>query len=286
MPSLNQAQFIRAALDSVLGQSYNNLELIVADGGSQDDTVDILKRYQQTDSRLRWFSEQDNGPAAALNKAFLKVRGTHIGWLNSDDVYAPETITAVMAYWNDNPQDLMVYGHGQHIDSKGNVLGDYPSLPANTSVNQFAEGCFICQPTVFFQRSMYIMLGRFDERLKTSFDFEYWLRAFNHVPERIGFIDRAMAYSRLHDSCITQTMRRTVALEAVSVLHQHLGYAPAHWLLTYFDEYLNQFAALDDKEMQQQHLLATIDEAAEYLSLGVIRELKQAVVARLNSKSH
>jgi len=85
MPSLNQAAFIAAAVESVLSQSYPQLELIVGDGGSTDGTQAWLAQRQTQDARLRWFSEPDSGPADALNKLLRQAKGTLIGWLNSDD---------------------------------------------------------------------------------------------------------------------------------------------------------------------------------------------------------
>ena len=79
MPSFNQVEFIGASVESVLSQSFTDLELIVADGGSSDGTVTLLEGLQKEDGRLRWFSEPDNGPASALNRALAKVRGGIVG---------------------------------------------------------------------------------------------------------------------------------------------------------------------------------------------------------------
>ncbi len=238
MPSLNQAAFIEAAIDSVLQQDYPHIELIVSDGGSTDGTLEILRRKQAADPRLQWNSEEDSGPADALNKGFAKVRGTIIGWLNSDDLYTEGAISRAVGSLNAAPDSLMTYGHGQHIDGSGAFISDYPTLPPDTPVEKFADGCFICQPTVFFKRSMRVILGELDTRLKAPFDFDYWLRAFLSFPGRIQFVDKVQAYSRLHDSCITQRMRRTVAVEGMQVIARHLGHAPGHWLLTYINEFL------------------------------------------------
>ena len=236
MPSFNQVEFIGIAVESVLSQSFTDLELIVADGGSSDGTVTLLEGLQKEDGRLRWFSEQDNGPASALNRALAKVRGGIVGWLNSDDVYTPGAIGRAVRTLVDDPELLMVYGHGQHIDVSGKVLNLYPTLPPDTPLDRFSDGCFICQPTVFFRRTMSILLGDFNESLRTAFDFDYWLRAFKYHQNRIGFVDEVQALSRLHGSCITKTMRREVALEGVYVLKRHIGHAPIHWILTHLEE--------------------------------------------------
>ncbi|MCX7144138.1 MAG: glycosyltransferase [Proteobacteria bacterium] len=128
MPSLNQVKFIDTAIDSVLGQDYPNIELIVADGGSDDGTVELLKARQTGDGRLRWSSQPDSGPAAAVNGALAQVRGTVVGWLNSDDVYAPGAVRRAVDALEANPNWLMVYGHGQHVDGEGKALDDYRLL--------------------------------------------------------------------------------------------------------------------------------------------------------------
>jgi glycosyltransferase involved in cell wall biosynthesis len=269
MPSLNQAAFIPAAVESVLSQSHSQIELIVADGGSTDGTQAWLAQRQAQDARLHWFSEPDAGPADALNKALRQAKGTLIGWLNSDDLYTPGAVQRAVQALLDNPEWLMAYGHAEHIDAGGAVLGPCPTLAppmpcrADFSLSgqlkptlQFAQGCFICQPTVFFRRTMWVLLGPLDQSLKTAFDFDYWLRAFARFSGRIGFVDAVQAQSRLHADCITLRLRRTVALEGMQVLARHLGYAPKEWLLTY----VNELLALPPGERDVGDLKAHVDE--------------------------
>lgn len=236
MPSLNQGMYIGESIRSVLSQSHRDLELIVMDGGSTDDTHDILVELQASDARLCWHSQRDNGPAQALNRALGLARGDVIGWLNSDDLYTPDAIARAVAALAAQPEWLMVYGHGEHIDTAGKYIGDYATRAAETPVSQFAAGCFICQPTVFFRSAMRGTLGPLDEALRTAFDYDYWLRAFTSFQQRIGFVDAVQARSRLHDTCITLTQRRTVALEGMALVAKHLGHAPIHWLLSHVDE--------------------------------------------------
>lgn len=274
MPSLNQVRFIGAAIDSVLGQGYPNIELVVADGGSADGTVDLLKRRQATDGRLRWSSHRDSGPAQAINSALAEVRGTLVGWLNSDDLYEPGAVQRAVEALHAAPMCLMVYGHGRHVDGEGRALGAYPSLPPRTPVSRFADGCFICQPTVFFRRSMLVLLGKLDESLKTAFDFDFWLRAFLAFPERIGFVDALQASSRLHDECLTLRLRRTVALEGMQVLARHLGSAPKAWLITYANELLAMPAGLRSVGDLRQHMAETLAVAQPWLRPNDLEKLE------------
>lgn len=274
MPSLNQARFIEAAVNSVLGQDYRNVELIVADGGSDDGTVQLLQRKAEEDSRLRWFSEPDSGPANAVNKALVRVRGTVVGWLNSDDVYTPGAVLRAVAALEANPAWLMVYGRGQHIDGDSKPLDNYPTLPPSTLITQFSEGCFICQPTVFSRRSMWLLLGKLDENLKVAFDFEYWLRAFLAFQDRIGFLDAVQAHSRLHDECITLRLRGTVALEGMQVLARHLGSAPKEWLLTYVNELLTMPPGRQHVGNLKQHVTDTLAVVKPWLKQDDLPELE------------
>ena len=256
MPSLNQVAFIPAAVESALSQSYPQLELIVADGSSSDGTQAWLAQRQTQDARLRWFSEPDTGPAEALNKALRQAKGTLIGWLNSDDLYTPGAVLRAVQALQGRSDCLMVYGQGEHIDASGAVLERYPTLAPPTPSSEFAKGCFICQPTVFFRRTMWLMLGKFDQELKTAFDFDYWLRAFARFSDRIGFVDAVQAQSRLHPDCITLRLRRTAILEGMQLLARHQGHAPKEWFLTY----VNQLLALPPSQQGVGDLKAHIDE--------------------------
>ena len=99
MPSLNQGQYIEAAVMSVLEQSWRRLELVVQDGGSSDETLAILQRISGQDSRLKYSSSPDSGPAQALNRALAKTKGTIIGWLNADDLYTPGALERATDYF-------------------------------------------------------------------------------------------------------------------------------------------------------------------------------------------
>jgi hypothetical protein len=112
---------------------------------------------------------------------------------------------------------------------------------------------------------MWLLLGKFDEELKTAFDFDYWLRAFARFSDRIGFVDAVQAQSRLHPDCITLRLRRTVILEGMQLLARHQGHAPKEWLLTY----VNQLLALPPGERDigdlKTHVSETLAEAKPWL---------------------
>jgi glycosyltransferase involved in cell wall biosynthesis len=275
MPSLDQGSFIESAVLSVLGQGGQNVELIVADGGSKDGTLELLGRLAHSyEPRLSWSSEADAGPANAVNKAIGRARGEIIGWLNSDDGYAPDAIARACDFFAAHPAMVMVYGEGEHIDAHGQPLGHYPTRPPTATLADFQSGCFICQPTVFLRRSALDEVGLLDEGLATAFDFDLWLRLFQRFPGRIGFIDQVLAFSRLHTDCITLKQRRLVATEAVSLLAKYLGQAEDHWVRTYVNELLEVYPFGGISDHLKDHVDELVRELEDGLGSEVTRRLR------------
>lgn len=280
MPSFNQRRFIEAAVRSVLEQDYPFLELVIVDGGSSDGTLQCLKGLLDTfGARLRWISEPDSGPANAINKAIGLARGEIVGWVNSDDLYASRAVSMAVQFFSTHPEAFMVYGEGEHIDENGHHLRRYPTLPPAVSPEIFQKGCCICQPTVFLRRNVFQQIGLLDESLKTAFDFELWLRIFKNSPECIGFIDQVLAYSRIHEDCITCRQRRLVAMENMTILSKYFGHAQPHWLLTYVEELYQNYPFSVEPPDLQAHVREALNEAERYLHGLDLAQLKE-ILAR------
>jgi len=242
MPSLNQVAFIEGSIRSVLSQVNVELELIIMDGGSTDGTQAVLSRLsREAKGRMRWYSGADNGPAQAVNRAMVMARGDVIGWLNADDIYMPGAVERAVVALAAQPEWLMLYGNAHHIDACGQFIGDYPTRRPETPVQRFADGCFICQPTVFLRKELIHNVGMLDEGLSSAFDLDWWLRIFSQYPTAIGFIDTIQACSRLHDACITVSRRETSIREGMQVLAKYLGTCPLHWFKTYMNEVLETY---------------------------------------------
>jgi glycosyltransferase involved in cell wall biosynthesis len=264
MPTKNQASFITESIKSVLSQDYTNLELIVLDGQSTDETPNVVQSIAVKDRRVRYFSGTDSGPSQAINKGLSLAKGTIIGWLNSDDLYTQGAIQRAVSALKHDENLLMVYGEGSNINELGDFVSNYPTLPPSTPIDTFVEGCFISQPTVFFHRTLNLLLGRFDESLKTAFDFDYWLKAFKRVPNRIGYIVFEQARTRLHSNTITSSNRKTVMLEGIQILNKHLGLSPKNWVLTYIDE-ITQSNVLSSINIKEK-TYSFFEEAKPYLN--------------------
>jgi glycosyltransferase involved in cell wall biosynthesis len=262
MPSFNQARYIERSVRSVLNQVDTAVELVVMDGYSSDGTQVLLSQLAtEFEGRLRWVSESDRGPAHALNKALALARGNVIGWLNSDDVYTPGAVHRAVEYLEIHPDTWMVYGQGEHIDANDHVLCTYPTKLPQMGVAGFVDGCYICQPTVFIRRVVLRMLGEFNEKLKTTFDFDLWFRLFERHGSRIGFINSVQAYSRLHSECITMSQRELVIRESMTLLAHHCGAAPLHWVKTYAEELISDYPhgrQLDDLRIHLNTFAASV----------------------------
>lgn len=283
MPTLNQATYIGAAVASALDQGFEDMELVIADGGSTDGTCDLLKTLaQRYGARLYWQSEPDSGPANAVNKALRLARGDILGWLNSDDLLAPGAIARAVEFLSANPDVVMVYGEGEHIDSDGKVLGQYPTLPPEVTIDAFRTGCFICQPTVFIRRSALEAVGTLDEGLATAFDFDLWLRLFKQCPGRIGHVHQIQAQSRLHGDCITWTQRRLVAIEGVHLLAKYFGKAPDHWLRTHIEELMAAYPFSEPTESRGGQAGTLEDQVAQFVG-ELVGYLDTAAAAQLQT---
>lgn len=277
MPTRNQVRFIEASIRSVLSQAADDLRLIVQDGASTDGTPALLERLASQTPALDVRSEPDAGPADALNRAFTRALADPatrlFGWLNSDDLYTAGALARVQAHFGAHPNHVAVYGEGLHVDIDGAELGPYPTRGPEAPLADWSDGCHVCQPTMWLRREALEALMPLDGRLKAAFDYEWWLRLLTRFPGRVGKIDAVQAHSRLHDEGITLSQRRRVALEAVQVIHRHLGPAPGHWLLTCADELR---ATLPDGAAPalSERLMALLQEAAPFLSEAAIGEVR------------
>ncbi len=187
-PSFNQGRFIRATIESVLSQDYPNLEYIVMDGGSTDETASVVRDYA---GRLTWISERDRGQSHAINKGFRLGRGEILSWLNSDDVFLPGAVATAVTALQRSPRAGAVYGEVYLMDVAGKVTGRFPATEPFNLWKLIHLSDYILQQTAFFRRSVLDEVGYLDERLHYVMDWDLLIRIakrhrLEYVPQYMG----------------------------------------------------------------------------------------------------
>ena len=190
-PSYNQGQFIEETIRSVLLQGYPNLEYIIIDGGSIDNSVGVIKKYEKW--LAYWVSEKDKGQTHAINKGLKRSHGEIIAYLNSDDMYVDGAIQRAVEYFGEHQDVDILYGDCRIVNERSDTISFWRSQ----EFDLFSELCrnFIYQPTVFMKRSVLDRVGYFDEGLHYTMDTDYWYRAALHV--KFSYVPTELAVFRI-----------------------------------------------------------------------------------------
>lgn len=175
-PSFNSGRHLADAIRSVLSQDYPSLDYLVMDGGSTDETVDILRSFGE---RIRWVSKKDEGQSDAIRKGFEQTTGEILGWLNADDVLAPDALRTVGEFFAENPDVALVYGNATYIDADGALIGPCAHIEPFIAGRLRHYSDFIVQPAAFFRRSAYEAVGGLDRTLHYGMDYDLWLKLAN-----------------------------------------------------------------------------------------------------------
>lgn len=185
-PSFNQGQFIRQTVESVLSQQYSQLEYIVIDGCSTDNTLEILNSYK---NKLRLISEPDRGQTDAINKGLRMATGDIVCWLNSDDYFFPGTLINVGKHFANNPGSVWFTGDCQIVDENSSIIQEpirYYKRLLRSLTPDFYMGFTnaICQPATFWRRQAHDQLGYLNEELRYTMDYDWWFRLLSlHKPD-------------------------------------------------------------------------------------------------------
>lgn len=179
-PSYNQAPYLEECIDSVLSQGYPNLEYVVMDGGSNDGSVEIIKKYEK--HLTYWQSCQDGGHYAAINTGFSKTSGEIMAWLNSDDRYHPNAFLKVACAFSEHPEVNWLTGRRTVFNEDGTLQGMdrfYPQYSIKKMLSGYFDTPCIMQETTFWRRLLWEKAGgHLDLAYKLAADTELWLRFF------------------------------------------------------------------------------------------------------------
>ena len=208
-PSFNQGAYLAATIRSVLDQKHLNIEYMVIDGGSTDDSVEIIRRY--ADRLAYWVSEPDGGQADAINRGYRRATGKYVSWINSDDLLPPESVAVAVAFLEANPEIGMVYGNVEHIEADGRPIRmveppafDYQRI-LTTGIN------YVQQSGSLMRRDLFERVGELDVRLHFAMDLDYWLRLGLIAP--IAYVPVTLARFRVHENSKSVAQRTQAAVE-------------------------------------------------------------------------
>jgi glycosyltransferase involved in cell wall biosynthesis len=194
VPSFNQGRFIKETLDSIIGQDYRPIEVLVIDGASTDQTVEVLESYRGV-PELKWWSEPDHGVVDAVNKGLEKASGEIISIQSSDDLYLPGAITAAAEFMTRHDDVALVYGDVELINERSEVVGR--DLLQTFSLRHYlGRFSYIPQPSAFFRAALVKEIGGWREGVSYAADADYWFRIA--VSHKVARIDRLMARYRYH----------------------------------------------------------------------------------------
>lgn len=211
-PSYNQARYLEDTIQSVLRQDYPALEYIIIDGESDDGSREIIQKYQ---SELAWWvSEADQGQADAINKGFRKANGEILAWLNSDDLYLPNTIQQAVQVFDQQPEIGVVYGNAVSANADGRLLN--PLIFDDWGTEDFLQFKIICQPTVFMKRSFLEEVGYLDPSYHFFLDHQLWIR-LSRVTE-FSHQNKYWAVSRYHEEAKNVIMAAEAGSEVLKIL--------------------------------------------------------------------
>lgn len=218
-PTYNRADYLSETIESVLNQDYTNIEYIVLDDGSKDNTIEVLKKYSD---RIYWEAQENMGETRTVNKAMKMARGSIICIVNSDDPLIDGAISKAVSFMEQNPDVIVAYPNWIKINSKSEVM-EYVDLPEYDYRYMVRQHHCIVGPGAFIKKSLIDQMGGRDPAFRYVADFEFWLRG--GLYGRFARIPEYLATFRVHpDSASQAHTGKMMAGEHIKLINKYFSF--------------------------------------------------------------
>jgi len=207
-PSFNQGNYIEETILSIICQDYPNLEYIIIDGGSSDNTIDIIKKYEKSISY--WVSEPDAGQTQAINKGFRLATGDICTWINSDDLIFEGALWKVAKYFSEDKELEFIHGKGIYFDDKGHQWPADKNLD-NLKIRYISHFCYDLQPSTYYRKAIFEKIGYLDESYILQMDAEFFMRIGLNC--KIMKVDDLLSKFREHDLRKSNVLKDDILVE-------------------------------------------------------------------------
>ncbi len=204
IPAYNVASYISETLDSVIAQTFSDMEIIIVNDGSTDTTPNIIESYAARDPRIRIIHQENRGLAGARNTGLRSAVGDYLCIFDSDDIMMPDKIAVQVSYLDAHPACGLVYTDCYHfIDGTNRVRTVLePDLSKENAYEILLHGNHLNPNVVMFRKSVYESLGGFDETLRSAEDWEYWLK-FAHAGVNFGHVNQPLTRYRVRSNSLS-----------------------------------------------------------------------------------
>lgn len=239
-PSYNQGQFIEETIRSVLLQGYPDLEYIIMDGGSTDDSVEIIQKYEPW--LADWVSGRDEGQAHAINRGFDAASGVLCAWINSDDYYFPDSFCSIAEKYVEQGNDKIILGYGDVVDSQGNFLKEVrvTDVVIESLLIDWGKNWFL-QQAVFWPSCLWKKIGGLNTDFILLMDVDLWLRFLRFY--EFVFVDKRVGALRWYPEAKTCALRGRGLAEWWFLLAKNL---PLKQALEELNKYSNKLHQLEN----------------------------------------
>lgn len=240
-PSYNQGRFLPECIESVLGQNYPALEYLIVDGGSTDQSVEVIRRH--ADRLAFWVSEPDHGQSDAINKGLARASGDLVAWINADDCYLPGSFLAVAEAYRRDPGASFYYGDGFRVGEDGSARAAFfPDGPRPYDEAAMVFGMnYILQPAAFMSRASLGRAGHLDPDLHFGLDTDLWIRLARVAPPVP--VAAYLALQREYETTKTASGSFERIEELRRIAERYAGVSMTPGVLCYFLDTLDRLSA-------------------------------------------